>query len=169
MTQAATVALVALAPLIVWRVRARVRRLVGRQQLKPRPAWARAVLIPLVLALLVAAAPDHLLTGACVAGGALIGGLLGVWGIRLTRFENTPEGQFYTPNTMLGLALAAILLSRIGYRLFQVATMPELPDWKHQSFTYSPLTLAILGMLLSYYFSFAIGLLRYQRSAKTGS
>lgn len=41
---------------------------------------------------------------------------LGVYGLRLTRFERTPTGLFYTPNAHLGIALSLLLVLRLGYR-----------------------------------------------------
>ena len=49
-------------------------------------------------------------------GGVLLGAALGVLGLRLTRFEATSAGLFYTPSAHLGIALSTLLVCRIAYR-----------------------------------------------------
>ena len=60
-----------------------------------------------------------------VVGGAALGRL----GLRLTRFEQTPLGLFYTPNAHLGVALSLLFLGRLIYRVFQLSPSFSTPAW----------------------------------------
>ena len=56
------------------------------------------------------------LTEAASWVGVTLGVALGLLGLRLTRFEITGEGMFYTPSAHLGVALSTLLVGRIVYR-----------------------------------------------------
>src|SRR5277367_1654760 len=102
--------------LIVWSIIRRVRRNIGRQPLRPRRAITSITILSLV-SVLIAAVSFHntnLLLG--LVGGLLLGGLLGLVGLRLTRFETTDVGHFYTPNMHIGIALSVLFVGRIIYR-----------------------------------------------------
>ena len=73
--------------LVVWRVYARIRRVIGRQRLSAVRPWVTVVVFPLVAALVLSTSLLHPLTGVALAGGAVVGIALGVLGTRLTRFE----------------------------------------------------------------------------------
>ena len=154
------------AALIAWRVYKRVRRLVGRQKLSGSRPWFTVTLFPLLLVVLAVGAAAHPLSLGCLAGGVVVGVGLGLYGTRLTRFEATPEGLFYTPNAHLGIALSLLFIGRMAYRFFQIlllsgmAGMPNTPD----DFARSPWTLLIFGMLAGYYVAYAVGLLRWKRT-----
>ena len=94
---------------------------------------------------------------------------LGVWGLRLTKFEKGDTMFFYTPNAHIGIALSLLLVVRIGFRLFQmyVLTASDTPP-DMQDFGRSPLTLVILGMMMAYYATYGAGLLRWRSTAKAG-
>jgi hypothetical protein len=148
--------------LVAWRFYARIRRMVGRQRLSSVRPWFTIALLPLVLVLLLATGTLHPMTGTAAAGGLVAGIGLGRVGTRLTKFEATPAGLFYTPNAHLGIALSLLLVLRIGYRF----VMLQVGDAGTSSLAMqpggSPLTMAILGMLVGYYVTYAIGLLRWR-------
>jgi len=148
-------------PLIAWRLYYRVRRLIGRQRSKAWRHWFAAIFFPLLLAMLAAGAAARPASLAILAGSAVIGVGLAIWGLKLTRFEKTAEGIFYTPNAHIGIALSSLLVARVLYRMYEVLTMPALPRGGAgmQDFARSPLTLVVLGMLASYYAAYAIGVL----------
>src|SRR4051812_46904509 len=104
-----TVVLIALVPLIAWRLYSRVRRMVGRQRLSRIRPWIPVCLFPVLVLLLGLVSRQHPVTLAALAGGVTFGGVLAVYGLRLTRFERTPQGLFYTPNAYLGVALSLLL------------------------------------------------------------
>jgi hypothetical protein len=144
--------------LIAWRMQARVRRLIGRQRFSRWRSSVTLLLFPVLIALL-ARAPHHLPEeGNYLIVGLGLGLVLGLLGLRLTRFEVTAEGHFYTPNAHLGVALSVLLVARIGYRLatgsFAGTAEPGAPPTG-----LTPLTLLLIGALAGYYWTYAAGLL----------
>ncbi len=143
--------------LIVWGIIRRVRRNIGRQPLRPRRAITSIIILSLV-SVLIASVSFHntnLLLG--LVGGLLLGALLGLVGLRLTRFETTDAGHFYTPNTHIGIALSVLFVGRLIYRyvvLNDAATAPH-----HAQPFQSPLTLFILGLTVGYYIVYQTGIL----------
>ena len=157
--------LLALLPLIVWRMYARLRRMIGRQRLSRIRPWVTLVLFPLLLGLLALAARAHLERLWFLGVGVALGGALGVFGLKKTRFERTPQGLFYTPNAHLGIAVSLLLVGRVIYRLVEVfvfgaASAPADPN----NFAITPLTLGVVGLLTGYYIVYSAGLVR-QRAA----
>jgi hypothetical protein len=160
-----TIVLLALAPLIVWRIYARVRRLVGRQRLSRVRPWISLCFFPALVLLLAVLTLEHPVALASLAGSLIIGGLLGLYGLRLTRFERSAQGLFYTPNPYLGVTLSLVLVGRILYRLGELYAS-GVPPGGPGELARSPVTLAIFGTLAGYYVAYAIGLLRW--SHQTG-
>jgi hypothetical protein len=162
----ASLVIVALVPLIAWRLYSRVRRNIGRQKSRPGRHWAGAIFFSLLLVLLALAAMTRPLSGVALAAGSLCGAALGIWGLKLTRYERTAEGFFYTPNAYLGIALSLLLVARVLYRLSEVYLLQGTASAAQaQDFVRSPLTLLIIGLVAGYYATFAIGLLRWRRRA----
>ncbi len=154
--------LLVLVPLIAWRVYRRVRRNIGRQPLGTVRPWFTLVLFPLILAALafgVVSVPQALLA---LGAGVLIGIVLGIVGLRLTRFENTGQGLFYTPNVHLGIALSLLLTGRILWRLVPFLGGGDVVDPGPDAFMRSPLTLLLFGTLAGYYVTYAAGLIRWR-------
>jgi hypothetical protein len=162
MTSSAAV-LVVLVPLIGWRMYSRVRRLVGRQRSRAWRHWTAAIAFPLLAALLALGAMRDPLALGALAGALAVGVALGLWGLRLTRFERTAEGWFYTPNAHIGIALSLLLAARIGWRLFEMQAHGTAAPGAQ--FATSPLTLAVFGTLAGYYAAYAIGVLRWRSAA----
>jgi hypothetical protein len=154
-----------IAALIAWRVYSRVRRMMGRQRLSRVRPWISVTLFPMLIALLLLVSIPHPLNALAVAGGAGLGVALGIYGIRLTKFEPTSEGLFYTPNAHLGIALSLLFVARIVYRLVQMYWLQGTSGDSAASFIHSPLTLLIFGTLAGYYVAYAVGLLRWRGSA----
>ena len=150
-------------PLIGWRLYSRVRRHIGRQTLSKVRPWVTVTLFP-VLAILISLGTAHAYPERLwwLAGAACVGVLLGVFGISKTRFENTPQGMFYTPNAHLGIALSLLFTARIVYRLFQMMSSDPGAQFASPDFARSPLTLAVFGMLAGYYVAYAVGQFRWR-------
>jgi hypothetical protein len=163
-----TLLTVGLGALVAWRLYSRIRRVVGRQRLSPLRPWLTVTLFPLLIVLVLlgtlAAPGADPLIAAGLAAGAAAGIGLGLYGTRLTKFEATPAGLFYTPNAHLGIALSLLLVLRIGYRFLTLYLSGQALDAQSMQMHSSPLTLAIFGMLAGYYVTYAIGLLRWRRS-----
>src|SRR5262252_9361983 len=94
--------------LVAWRLYARMRRLISRQKFSPRRPWITTVFFPILLLSLVMSPTMTTMSLAALAVSVAVGVGLGVYGNRLTKFERTPEGLFYTPNAHIGMALTAL-------------------------------------------------------------
>ena len=166
---------IAIGALLLWRVTRRVRRLVGRQPVRPGRLAFTLVFFPLIVVLLGLGGlrdPETLLGLGC---GLALGAIIGVVGLRMTRYDVTPDGLFYTPHTGIGIALALLFVGRLLYRFgaLYLATGSIEPG-AFQSFGNSPLTLAVFGLLAGYYIAHAIGILSWRRAVlrdapKTGT
>ena len=160
-----TVMLIAV-PLIVWRMASRIRRMIGRQQSKMWRHWAAAIFFPLLIVLLTFSALMEPWGLTALGAGVAVGISLAFWGLRLTKFEKTEQGYFYTPNAHIGIALSILLVARLGYRLFQLTMIAGANSpAAMQDFSRSPMTLMIIGMLAGYYASYSIGIIRWRRAS----
>jgi hypothetical protein len=159
---------IGIAVFVLWRVVSRVRRAVGRQRLSPVRPWLTIVLFPLLALLLLLTAFVNPVSQLGLLAGCGIGVALGVYGLRLTRFEATPQGLYYTPNPYLGVALSVLLIARIGWRYAQLYLSGAPADAASADFARSALTLFVFGMLAGYYTTIAAGLLRWKARAATG-
>jgi hypothetical protein len=158
-----TIVLIALAPLVAWRLYSRVRRMVGRQRLSRVRPWIPVCVFPVLVVLLALLSLGHPAPLAALAGGLAGGGLLALYGLRLTRFERTPQGLYYTPNAYLGVTLSLLVVGRVLYRLAELYSGDFAAAGAPPDFARSPATLAIFGALAGYYVAYAIGLLRWRR------
>jgi len=151
--------------LVAWRMYSRIRRIIGRQRLSLKRAWLRVLLFPLVIALLAFSAAGHPEVLGYLACGVATGVGLAVLGLRLTKYETTAEGLYYTPSAHLGVALSTLLLARVAYR-FAVYGLPGGGAAPPHAGTLTPLTVLLVGMLVGYYWTYGVGLLRW--SARSG-
>lgn len=158
----ATLTLMALLPLLAWRAYARFRRMVGRQRLSRIRPWITLMIFPVLLVLLTYAGRTHVDRLWWLAAGLVFGAGLGVYGLRLTHFEPTRQGLFYTPNVHLGIALSLLFVVRIAYRLIEVYALKTVASPELADFVRSPLTLAAFGLLAGYYICYAVGLMRWR-------
>jgi len=156
-------------PIIVWRMYSRIRRNIGRQTLGKWRPWVTLTLFPLLVILISLGAATQPMRLLAMAGGIVAGAVLGVFGTKHTKFENTPEGIFYTPNAHIGIALSVIFFARVVYRMFQLYSMDPGAQPNPNDFASSPLTLSIFGLLAGYYVTYAIGLIRYKKSIERGA
>lgn len=159
-------AIVALVAFIAWRVVARIRRLVTRQPLRAWRAWSSLVLFPWVGIGLVARLWGDPAGLAAESVGIAAGAVLSVVALRRTRFEATPAGLFYTHDARVGIGLSLLVVSRVAYRLVQIALHPAILAEPPEAFLHRPVTLAILGTLVGYYTGYAAGLLRRRRALR---
>jgi hypothetical protein len=157
-----TLSLLVLLPLLVWRVYARFRRMVGRQRLSRIRPWITLALFPALTLLLSIAALNHPARLWWLGAGLVLGALLGLFGLRKTRFEPTRQGLYYTPNAHMGIALSTLFMARIVYRLVEVYGIDPSHPHGMDDFARSPLTLAVFGLLSGYYVLYASGLVRWR-------
>jgi hypothetical protein len=151
-------------PIIVWRMYSRIRRNIGRQTLSKWRPWITMTVFPLLVIVISASAASQPMRLLAMAGGIIAGAALGVFGMKHTKFENTPQGLFYTPNAHIGIALSVIFFGRVVYRMFQLYSMDPNAQPNPNDFASSPLTLSIFGLLAGYYVTYAIGLIRFKKS-----
>jgi len=155
-------------PLLAWIVWRRVSRQFGRQPIRRRRMIFRVAVFVLVGSLLALSGFHHVALAEGLAGGALIGGALGLLGLRLTRFEVDPvKGDCYVPNPWIGALLTVLLLGRLGWRLMvawpqmQQASAP--PGALPVGHALTPLTMLVVGLLVGYYIVYFSGLLIHHR------
>jgi len=161
------IAPIVIAPLIVWRLYARTRRSFGRQAIRPRRMWTRVGFLSMVTLLVASQGliDPRLATG---LSAGLVGGVaLGLLALKLTRFEIDGQNDCYFPNLWIGMGLTALFIGRLLYRL-----MVLYPQMSHgaaggfAAYQRSPLTMAILGLLLGYYIAYYAGLLIHHRRVR---
>ena len=160
-----TLALLVLTPFLVWRVYSRLKTLMARQRSIMTRHWTGLgvfVAMVLVPASELVARPATL---GWLAFGAAAGVAYGVWGLRLTRFEDTADGCYFTPNARLGILIAMLFAARILYLGFEMyanqggSTPPP-------RFTDSPLTMLAIGVTGGYFATLSAGLLRWRLKLK---
>lgn len=155
-----TVALLILAPLLVWRIYSRVNKLMVRQKSVITRHWTGVgVFLAIILVTLTEViGGDPILLGCWAAGTAFgIGWALFAW--RRVRLEVTPEGFFFTPFRPLGLLFAMLLASRLLYLLIEVYANQGAPM---QRFTESPVTVLAFTLVAGYFGAISAGLLRWR-------
>ena len=160
-----TIALLILVPLLMWRVYARLKRMMARQQSVMSRHWTGLA----VFTAMVLVPGSELLTQPLSLGwlavGTAAGIAYGVWRLRKTRLHVTPEGYFFTPHARLGMLVAMLFVGRIIYVGLEIfvnqGTANTLPR-----FTDSPLTLICLGIFAGYFGTVSAGLLRWRYRMK---
>ena len=147
-----------------WSIYRRVRRNIGRQKLRPRRITTSIVIFSVVSLMLLGVSLSHppLLLG--IGGGLLLGVPLGFLGLRLTQFETTDAGHFYTPNTPIGVGLSLLFVGRMIYRFWILRDAAESPG--HPPLMQSPLTYFIFGLIAGYYLVYYIGLFVHTHDRK---
>jgi hypothetical protein len=93
-----------------------------------------------------------------ISSGVALGVGLGFLGLRLTKFETTEAGHFYTPNTSIGVGLSLLFVGRIIYRFWVLSNVAAEKGQPQPQLFQSPLTLLIFGLIAGYYIVYYIGL-----------
>jgi hypothetical protein len=159
-----TLALIVLAPVLVWRIYTRLKTQMARQRSLMSRHYT-GILVFAAMLLVPASEVANVLPAASLAAGALAGVALGFYGLRTTRFENTGEGYFFTPNARLGMAAAFVLVARVLYIGVDIyinkGTGIPAPH-----FTESWLTMLCVGLTGGYFATYSAGLLRWRRALR---
>ncbi len=160
-------------PLLAWIIWRRVSRSFGRQPIQRKRMIFRVVVFSIIGAALALSGFHKLELAEGLFGGVLIGGAIGLVGLRLTRFEIDPvKGDCYLPNVWIGALLSVLLLGRLAWRLmvvwpqFEHGAMPaQAVGGTGQSIGYasSPLTMLVIGLLVGYYILYYSGVLVHHR------
>ena len=141
----------------------RYRRGKARRRAQGWVVTGNAVLLSLSAALFLLGAwigtrwIDAALPYACIGLG--IGVVTGIAGLWASRYEQMPDGLYYTPNRWLVLTLTTLVAARIalsGWQLWQRWHMGGAAGWQllddHASL------FAVGGLLLGYYLAYTWGL-----------
>jgi hypothetical protein len=147
----------ALVLLLVYR---RFRRTFGRQLLRPTAMTVRMIILLVLAIVLSRAALRGGAYAAAAAAGAAAGIALALWSATRTRFMRDGERLFYIPHTYTGVAVSALVLGRIAYRIvglyatggFAVPATAGSDD--HADMVKTPLTLGLFFVLIGYYVSY---------------
>lgn len=157
--------LVAVVLLLMYR---RVRRSFGRQVVNTARLSLRAGVLCLLGVMLASVIWRQSLLVEALGAGILAGALLGLLGLRYTRFEATEQGRFYTPHTYIGVLVLALFVGRLVYRL---AVQSILAPGHYGPganplaiYEQNPLTLTIIGLPIGYYALYNFGVLRKSRT-----
>src|SRR5882757_189863 len=151
--------------LIAWGIHRRLRRNIGRQKLHPVRITISIVIFFIASAVLLflSLGIPKLMLG--IGGGLALGVPLGFVGLRLTQFETTAEGHFYTPNTKIGVALSLLFLGRLAYRFWALrhtTGAPHIPPPFQSALTYF-----LFGLIAGYYIVYYIGIFVHTRDKKS--
>ena len=101
-----------------------------------------------------------------LGAGLLLGVPLALVGLRLTRFETTAEGHFYTPNTYIVVALSVLLVVSLIFRLFRLYSISPTTGLPYSDLTHSVPIRFLIGLLGSYYVAYYAGVLIRSQAQK---
>ncbi|HTV77509.1 MAG TPA: hypothetical protein VMF03_04585 [Steroidobacteraceae bacterium] len=155
----------AITAIVAFGVYRRVRRNIGRQTLTAGRQYARMAIFTVICLLVAFTQPLHAPGIAYIASGVIVGAIIGWFALRHTGFEATPQGYFYTPHLYIGIAVTALFIGRLLYRMVLLyGTVNTLGAPRPTDS--NPLTLGILFLTASYYIVYCTGLLRWLRKAQ---
>jgi hypothetical protein len=164
---------IVVAALVLWRVFSRVRKLTARQPVRIWSLRIRIVFLLLATIGVGLVASRQALALASLIAGCAGGVAAGVYALRGSTFENTADGLFYTPQRILGGAIALIFVARIGYRFVHVliagpssAALNPVPTNSFQALDLTPLTVGLFGLLAGYIVCYNIGILRWREKVQ---
>lgn len=165
-------------PILAWIIWRRISRQFGRQPIRRKRMIFRIAVFSFLGCMLALGGLHKLALAEGLLAGVLLGGAIGLLGLRLTRFEVDPvKGDCYVPNPWIGALLTALLLGRLAWRFLvvwpqmqHVAAAAQTGGYPMHPLGYasSPLTMLVIGLLIGYYIAYFSGLLihhrRFQRS-----
>lgn len=159
-----TIALIILVPVLTWRIYARVKSRMMRQRSIVSRHYTGLLAFFGMVAVPASEISDPVAIAA-LAAGAVAGLALGVYGLRVTRFEETDEGYFFTPNARLGTLVAMALVARVLYLgiLIYANKGSNMPTPR---ITDSPLTMLTVGLAGGYFWMYSLGLLRWRMKVR---
>jgi Protein of unknown function (DUF1453) len=162
-------ALAAIVALIAFSLYRRVRRLIGRQRLRPTAMTIRMGVFALLCLLLMVWPQFRPLNAAYDILAGVLGVGLGYYALKKTAFERASDGAFYyKPHAYVGAGLIVLFVGRIAYRFLAAypaitaaqAGHPPSPPPDAASTLQNPLTVAFYFALAGYYVSYYAGILR---------
>jgi hypothetical protein len=86
------------------------------------------------------------------------GGILGLLGLAMTRWERRPEGLFYTPSRWLALLVTLAIATRFVYGWWRAThSGSSVPQHWVMTASGTQLSLAVAAGLIAYYLVYSIG------------
>jgi len=156
------------AALVVFVIYRRFRRNFGRQPLLPVRMQVRIALMLIVGGLLLPSALHSAGLLSALLAGIAAGVALALWGAARTRFLTVDQQRYYVPHTYAGVAVSALFLGRLIYRLWQVyGTGVAAGANAPAAMMRSPLTFGLFFVLVGYYVCYYSAVLR--KSKRTSS
>ena len=156
-----TVALLVLAPFLVWRVYSRVKGMMKRQRSVMQRHYTGAGVFAAIVLVAASQLMDNPGALGWLAVGTAGGIAYGVWGLKLTRFETVQEGYFFTPNARLGVVIAMLFMAAVMYIGFEIyanqgtlAPTPKVTDYVF--------FMPCFGLMAGYFGTYSVGLLRWR-------
>jgi hypothetical protein len=157
-----TLALIALVPLLVWRIYSRLKNQMTRQRSIMSRHYTGVLVFGALILVPLTALGDRPFQLAALAAGAIAGIALGSYGLRRTRFEDTSEGYFFTPPSRMGVLVAMLLVARVIYLGIEIY-MNQGSNRPNPRFMDSPITMLCLGVTAAYFATFSVGLMRWRQ------
>ena len=160
-----TAALILLVPVLVWRIYQRLKTQMARQRSIMSRHYSGVLVFAAMVLVPASEVAPHPLSAAGLAAGTLAGIALGVYGLRLTRFDTNEQGYWFKPNERLGMAAAFVLVARVLYIGVDIY-MNKGTGIPAPHFTESPLTMLCVGLTAGYFGTYSAGLLRWRRAQR---
>jgi cytochrome b561 len=157
-----TLALVFLVPFLVWRIYQRLKSQMARQRSIMSRHYTGLLVFGGMLLVPAAELGDRPLVLAALAAGAIAGIALGTYGLRRTRFEDTPEGYYFTPPMRMGILVGMLLVARVIYLGIEIY-MNQGSNQPNPRFSDSPATIFCLGLTAAYFATFSASLMRWRQ------
>ena len=160
-----TLALLVLTPLLVWRIYSRIKTQMQRQRSIVSRHYTGVLVFGAMILVPLAQLFDTPYNLAALVVGAAGGIGYAVWGLKLTRFEETPQGYYFTPPARLGLVMAMILVARLLYIGIEIYAN-QGKGIPAQRLTDSALTMLCVGLTAGYFGWYSGALLRWRRRVR---
>jgi len=160
-----TLALIALVPILVWRIYQRLKAQMARQRSILSRHYTGLFVFSVMILIPATELVDRPFQLAALAAGAIAGIALGSYGLRRTRFETTPEGYFFSVPQRMSILVAMLLVARVIYLGIEIY-MNQGSSQPNPRFTDSPLTMICLGITAAYFASFSAALMRWRKQKR---
>jgi hypothetical protein len=157
-----TLALIALVPVLVWRIYQRLKTQMARQRSIMSRHYTGLLVFGAMVLVPATELGDRPFSLAALAAGAIAGIGLGAYGLRRTRFEDTSEGYFFTPPMRMGILVAMPLVARVIYLGIEIY-MNQGSNQPNPRFSDSPATMLSVGLAGAYFATFSASLMRWRQ------
>jgi Na+/proline symporter len=160
-----TLALIVLIPVLVWRIYSRLKSQMTRQRSIMSRHYTGLLVFGALVLVPAASLLDRPYGLLALAAGAVMGVFLGLYGLRRTRFEDTDEGYFFTPDKRLGVLVGMVLVARIVYLGIEIY-LNQGSNQPNPRVTDSPITMYCLGLCGAYFATYSFKLMRWRQGKR---